>query len=71
MYTDGVTEARHPTDRDMFGSERLWALLAGAPVASAADRAAGIESAVLDFSGRRITDDTAILVLHVPSVAGR
>jgi phosphoserine phosphatase RsbU/P len=71
MYTDGVTEARRPADRDLFGSERLRALVAGAPVASAAELAARVESAVLDFSGRRITDDTAILVVHVPPALGR
>jgi serine phosphatase RsbU (regulator of sigma subunit) len=61
MYTDGVTEARR--GRDMFGVGRLRGVLAG-PAAGAAEVAASIETAVLDYSGRRITDDTAILALH-------
>ena len=65
LHTDGVTEARRPADRDMFGAERLRRLLAESPAVSAADLASRIETAVLDFSGRRITDDTAILVLQV------
>ena len=68
MYTDGVTEARRAGDREMFGTDRLRGLLA-APVASAVELAARVETAVLDFSGRRITDDTAILALRVPPAA--
>jgi serine phosphatase RsbU (regulator of sigma subunit) len=68
MYTDGVTEARQ--GRDLFGGDRLCRILAAAPpTATASDLAAGIESAVLDYSGRRIADDTAILVLRVPPPA--
>jgi serine phosphatase RsbU (regulator of sigma subunit) len=64
MYTDGVTEARR--GRDMFGVDRLRRVLADAPAtATASDLAAGIETAVLDYSGRSITDDTAILALRV------
>jgi serine phosphatase RsbU (regulator of sigma subunit) len=62
MYTDGVTEARR--GGDLFGVDRLRDVLAG-PAASAADIAAAVEAAVLDFSGRRITDDTAVLALRV------
>jgi serine phosphatase RsbU (regulator of sigma subunit) len=62
MYTDGVTEARRGSD--MFGVDRLRDALAG-PAVSAADVAASVEAAVLDFSGRRITDDTAVLALRV------
>lgn len=69
MYTDGVTEARSAVDRDMFGTDRLRELMADLPATNAADLAAGIESAVLEFSGRRITDDTAILVVHVPATS--
>jgi hypothetical protein len=35
------------------------------PAVSAADVAASVGAAVLDFSGRRITDDTAVLALRV------
>jgi serine phosphatase RsbU (regulator of sigma subunit) len=68
MYTDGVTEARQ--GRDLFGVDRLRRILADAPrTVTASDLAARIETAVLDHSGRRISDDTAILVLHVPPPA--
>lgn len=67
MYTDGVTEARRPADRAMFGAERLRQAIAGAADASAAQLAAAVEAAVLDFSGGHVGDDTAILALHVPA----
>ncbi len=66
MYTDGVTEARRPADRALFGDDRLRRLLAEAPDPSADALAARVEGAVLDFSGRNIADDTAVLALHVP-----
>jgi sigma-B regulation protein RsbU (phosphoserine phosphatase) len=66
LYTDGVTEARRPHDRDMFGIDRLHQLLADTVPGSADDLAAAVETAVLDFSGHRTSDDTAILALHVP-----
>jgi serine phosphatase RsbU (regulator of sigma subunit) len=50
----------------MFGAERLQAVLAAAAAMSASELAAAIESAVLDFSGRVITDDTAIMVVQLP-----
>jgi serine phosphatase RsbU (regulator of sigma subunit) len=68
MYTDGVTEARR--GRDMFGVDRLRGVVADAPAAATAvDLAAFIETAVLDYSGRHIADDTAVLVLRVPPPA--
>ncbi|MEU4565213.1 GAF domain-containing SpoIIE family protein phosphatase [Micromonospora sp. NPDC023956] len=66
LYTDGVTEARRPADRAMFGVDRLRRVLAGA-VTSADGLADAVEAAVLDFSGHRPGDDTAILALHVPA----
>lgn len=65
MHTDGVTEARNFTDRSLFGTERLKDLIA-ATVGDATALAVAIETAVLDFSGRRISDDTAIVVVRVP-----
>jgi serine phosphatase RsbU (regulator of sigma subunit) len=70
MFTDGVTEARRPADRAMFGADRLREAIAGAADAGAAPLAATIEAAVLGFSGGRVSDDTAILVLHVPARPG-
>ncbi len=67
LHTDGVTEARRPADRDLFGADRLHRLLADTTPTSAAQIAATIENAVLDHSHRQIGDDTAILVLHLPA----
>jgi phosphoserine phosphatase RsbU/P len=68
MYTDGVTEARRGLD--MFGVERLRRVVADAPAtATAGELAAHIETAVLDYSGRHVADDTAVLVLRVPPPA--
>jgi phosphoserine phosphatase RsbU/P len=51
----------------MFGSERLAGVIADAGDGDAVALAGDVESAVLDFSGRRITDDTAIVVVHLPT----
>lgn len=71
LTTDGVTEARRADDRELFGSRRLRDLLADTPTTSAEDIAATIENTVLDYSGRLVSDDTAILVVSVPADTGR
>ncbi|XTZ14407.1 PP2C family protein-serine/threonine phosphatase [Micromonospora echinospora] len=68
LYTDGVTEARRPTDRALFGIDRLRQVLADTTAADAEQLAAAVETAVLDFTGHRPGDDTAILALHVPAL---
>ncbi|GIJ63580.1 hypothetical protein Vau01_110960 [Virgisporangium aurantiacum] len=68
MYTDGVTEARRPADRAMFGIEGLHAALASTTESTAAGLAAAIEEAVLTFTRRQVSDDTAILVVHIPTL---
>lgn len=70
LTTDGVTEARRADDRELFGSRRLRDLLAGTPTTSAEDIAATIENTVLDYSGRHVSDDTAILVVSIPADTG-
>ena len=66
LYTDGVLEARR--GREQFGDARLHALLAGAPDgASAAELAAAVEQDVLAFGGPVPADDTAVLVVRIPS----
>jgi serine phosphatase RsbU (regulator of sigma subunit) len=65
MYTDGVTEARRAGERELYGNDRLHAQVAATRAVTADDLAAEIESAVLDFSGRHISDDTAIVVIRV------
>jgi hypothetical protein len=64
FYTDGVTEARAP-DGDFFGEDRLRDFVrthAGEP---AAELAAGLKRAVLDFQEGFPSDDLALLVLRV------
>jgi phosphoserine phosphatase RsbU/P len=67
LYTDGVTEAHPLTDCNMFGPERLHDILASTAVDSADQLAGAIDNAVMTFTEGNVTDDTAILVVHVPS----
>jgi sigma-B regulation protein RsbU (phosphoserine phosphatase) len=71
LFTDGVTEARRPVDRDLYGDDRLHDLVVGLADRPAADMADAIQEAVLVFSGGEISDDTAVLILQVPSPAGK
>jgi serine phosphatase RsbU (regulator of sigma subunit) len=67
LFTDGVTEARSPGDGDLYGENRLRGWIAGQGGASAARMADGIQQAARAFSGGTHADDTAVLVLKVPS----
>ena len=67
LYTDGVTEGRRPTDPEMFGADRLRQVIADTAVASAEDLAEGIDQAVMAFTDGQASDDTAILVIHIPA----
>ena len=69
FWTDGVTERRHAGD--MFGEQRLLALLAGAANRSAADIASEIDEAVLDFAPGFPHDDVAVLIARVTAVPAR
>jgi sigma-B regulation protein RsbU (phosphoserine phosphatase) len=66
MFTDGVTEARSQTDRNLYGYDRLHGVIAGLGDMPAGHMADAIQQAVLAFSGREISDDTVTLVLKVP-----
>jgi serine phosphatase RsbU (regulator of sigma subunit) len=66
LFTDGVTEARSPDDRDFYGEDRLRDCVAGLGGASAARMADAVQHAVMAFSGGDISDDTAVLVLKIP-----
>lgn len=66
LFTDGVTEARRRSDRDLYGEDRLRGCIAGLGEASAAGIADAIQQAVMAFSSGEISDDTAVLVLRVP-----
>lgn len=64
LHTDGVTEARR--GKAFFGEQRLHDLLTEAAGLSAAQVALKVETAVCDFTGGPLADDTAVLVLRVP-----
>jgi phosphoserine phosphatase RsbU/P len=71
LFTDGVTEARGHADRELFGDDRLRAVIAGLGDESATEIADAIQQAVLAFSGAAISDDCVALVLKVPGPPGR
>ena len=66
LFTDGVTEARRPADRDLFGDDRLRDLVAGLAGLPAARMADAIQKAVEVFGGGEVSDDTVVLILQVP-----
>ena len=61
LYTDGASEARR--GGQMLGTEGLVDILRHAP-AGAKDAAEWMESRVLDWTGGRLDDDMALLVLQ-------
>jgi serine phosphatase RsbU (regulator of sigma subunit) len=63
FYTDGVTEARR--QRELYGEERLAALLASCRGLPPRQIVARIEQAALDFQDGRARDDIAILALQI------
>ena len=67
LFSDGVTEARRRTGRELYGEERLRAFAAGLDGMTAVEMAQAITHAVLDFSDGRLSDDTVVLVMRIPS----
>ena len=67
LFSDGVTEARRGTDRELYGDERLRELVAGLGDQPAMAMAETIRLAVLAFSGNRLSDDMVVLVMKVPA----
>ncbi len=63
FYTDGVTEARSP-DGSFFGEERLRQFVGAHAQEHAADLAAELKNAVLQFQEGYARDDLALLVLR-------
>ena len=61
VFTDGLVEARR--DREMFGSERVAAVLRGALGQPVADVASLLVDAVHEFHGRHLDDDLAVLLV--------
>jgi sigma-B regulation protein RsbU (phosphoserine phosphatase) len=68
LYTDGITEARDETG-ETFGEARLTQTLQGLTGEPAPVMADGIISAARRFSGGRLVDDVAIVVVRVPDDA--
>ncbi len=62
LYTDGLLDARGPTDR--FGEERLHATLAGHARGSATEVVEALTRAVGDFADRRFGDDVCVIALR-------
>jgi PAS domain S-box-containing protein len=62
VFTDGLVEARR--GRDMFGSERVTAVLRRSATRPAAEVATALVDAVHDFHGDELADDLALLVVR-------
>jgi GAF domain-containing protein/anti-sigma regulatory factor (Ser/Thr protein kinase) len=61
LYTDGVTDARGPTDR--FGDERLLALLSSVDGAPPSEVVQHVERALREYEDGPARDDTAVLAV--------
>lgn len=68
LFSDGVTEARGDLHPGLYGDERLRSLVARLGDLTASGMAEAIQLATLAFSGGQFSDDTAALVLKVPSM---
>jgi sigma-B regulation protein RsbU (phosphoserine phosphatase) len=69
LYTDGITEAMEPAkgaaSRELFGIERLDALLADCGATSADGCIARVRAAVAAFSGNATpTDDQTLIAIR-------
>ena len=63
IYTDGVIEAR--TGRELFGIERLDAVLAARRRSAPQAIAEAVLEACRAYSGGNLTDDCAVVVISV------
>ncbi len=64
LFTDGLVEARSPSG-ELFGTDRLLALLEREYSCSAEGLLERLEGAVMGYSGGTLADDLAILLLEV------
>jgi phosphoserine phosphatase RsbU/P len=60
LYTDGLTEARHPATRSFYPEQRIVGPLAAAT--SVTDALAGLRQGVLEWSGGALKDDIAMVL---------
>jgi FixJ family two-component response regulator len=63
LYTDGLTEARSP-ENVFYGDERLMAFLSTLTEAAPQDIATRLFEEIWNFSGGKLRDDVAVLVLR-------
>ena len=63
LYTDGLTDVRHPETGDLAG-DLIATVLASSEAKDAESLADELLNAVLDFGGGRRRDDMALLVLY-------
>lgn len=61
LYTDGLTEARR--DKQLYGEERLFELLANSPCGSASELVRAVVADVMDYADNHLGDDLAILAV--------
>jgi sigma-B regulation protein RsbU (phosphoserine phosphatase) len=68
LYTDGVTEAANPRG-ELFGEDRLFALVTSAPAAQQSrELVERLLAGLRAFqAGREAIDDVAILIVQVPA----
>ena len=66
LYTDGVVEARN--DGELFGEDRLIALLQSLRSASAQETAEAVRLGALDFAGS-LRDDLHVVCVRLASAA--
>jgi serine phosphatase RsbU (regulator of sigma subunit) len=64
LHSDGIAECGSPGG-ELFGEERLMALLRSSVALDASSIASRIEDAVLNFQEQAPRDDIAVLVLRV------
>lgn len=65
LYTDGVTEARR--GRDLFGESRLLEALSGQNQVAVQQMVEALAFRVTEHARGRLTDDLAIIAVHLPA----
>ena len=69
LFSDGVIEARSP-EGELFGLDRLTALVAATASRSAEEVAEALEAAIARFGAADASDDRALLVIRVEEMSG-